>query len=72
MTYDQWKLRSPDDDRPMERPQQSALERLGIESLSYVIRQYRLDVVFNSTLDDGQKARRIEMIDAALSDFGEE
>jgi hypothetical protein len=50
----------------------SAMVRLGIDGLGYVLRQYRDDVMFNSTLDKGQKDRRIAMIEAAMADFGED
>lgn len=55
-----------------ERPVQSEMERLGIPGLSYVLYQYRNDVLFASTLTAEQKARRVEMIDAVILDFGED
>lgn len=66
-----WNGGEPDPDPRPDEPT-SAMERLGVPSLAYVLEQYRSDVLHASTLDREQVARRIAMIDAALADFGED
>ena len=71
-SYDHWKTTPPEELYPEPAPEKSPLERLGIESVSYVLHQYINDVRFSSTLNEGQKERRIEMIEAALEEVGDE